>query len=70
MEVVIEWPAEGIGETRTTLDGDSIAAAAARCRPLWPDDARLPSHEIFALKILEAIGETTSSRTREGPRAH
>jgi hypothetical protein len=32
---VIQWPAVGIGVTRTQLDGKAIAAAAATAVPVW-----------------------------------
>lgn len=35
---VCEWPAHGIAESRLTLDGDQLRAAAARARPVWPDE--------------------------------
>jgi hypothetical protein len=38
--VVIVWPGFGIEETRSTLDGAAIRAAAGRSRTLWP--ARSP----------------------------
>lgn len=44
LQVVVAWPAYGIAETRTTLDGAAIAEAAARARPVWPEDAGKPSH--------------------------
>jgi hypothetical protein len=42
--VVVEWPAFGIGETRTAIDASLIADAAGRARPVWPEDAGKPSH--------------------------
>lgn len=37
--IVLAWPGFGIEETRTTLDGDALLAAAARSRVLWPTQA-------------------------------
>lgn len=37
MELVLQWPALGIAETRTVLDGTSIRDLAQRAVPLWPD---------------------------------
>jgi hypothetical protein len=37
---VCEWPAYGIAESRLTVDGDELRAAAARSRPVWPDEPR------------------------------
>jgi len=34
--VVVAWPGFGIQESRTTLDGAVIRAAAAHSQPLWP----------------------------------
>lgn len=35
MGVVVEWPAEGIGETRVDLDADVIREAAERAEVIW-----------------------------------
>jgi len=37
LEFVLTWPAVGLTETRISLDGAEIAAAARRARPLWDD---------------------------------
>ncbi len=37
MELVMQWPALGIDETRAVLDGSSIRELAQRAAPLWPD---------------------------------
>ncbi len=37
--LVCEWPAYGIAESRLTVGGDQLRAAAARARLIWPDDA-------------------------------
>lgn len=34
--VVVAWPGFGIEETRTVLDGDTLRAAAANIKTLWP----------------------------------
>jgi hypothetical protein len=36
IELVVQWPAVGISETRTVIDGTRILLAAADVRPLWP----------------------------------
>lgn len=41
VELVCEWPAQGVGEARATLDGGELRAAAARAIELWPDDRPL-----------------------------
>lgn len=38
VELVMQWPALGIDETRAVLDGSSIRELAQRAAPLWPDD--------------------------------
>lgn len=38
IELVCEWPAYGIGESRLTVSGDELRAAAARARVVWPED--------------------------------
>jgi hypothetical protein len=35
LELVCEWPAENIPESRIELDADEILAAAKRARPIW-----------------------------------
>lgn len=35
IELVLQWPALGIDETRVTLDAGSVAELAARARPYW-----------------------------------
>jgi hypothetical protein len=42
--LVVEWPAFGIDETTASVDGDLLLAAAARARPVWPDDISRASH--------------------------
>lgn len=35
LELVVQWPAFGIGESRVVLDGGRIAALAPSVKPLW-----------------------------------
>jgi len=35
---VCAWPAYGIAESRLTIGGDDLRSAAARSRPVWPDE--------------------------------
>jgi hypothetical protein len=37
LTLVVDWPAEGIPETRTELDAGEIRSAAARAVVIWPD---------------------------------
>jgi hypothetical protein len=51
--LVCEWPAYGIAESRLTIDGDALRAAAARAQPVWPDEpmpteATAAVHQVFA----------------------
>jgi len=48
---VVEWPAFGISETRATIDGDQFVDAAARSRPIWPEDTDRASHASRAAMI-------------------
>ncbi|WP_158888791.1 hypothetical protein [Amycolatopsis anabasis] len=43
LTVVTQWPARGVPETRTELDGTAIRAAAAEALELWPDLPRRPT---------------------------
>lgn len=36
IELVVQWPALGIGEEHILLDGTAITALASRARPIWP----------------------------------
>lgn len=36
IELVMQWPALGIDETRVTFDASPVAELAARARPYWP----------------------------------
>jgi hypothetical protein len=36
-DLVVEWPAFGIDETRTSIDGATITEAAGNAFPHWPD---------------------------------
>jgi hypothetical protein len=42
---VCEWQLKGIAETRTSIDGADVVAAAAKARELWPDDRDPPPTE-------------------------
>ncbi|MET7691026.1 ankyrin repeat domain-containing protein [Streptomyces sp. NPDC005483] len=35
-QLVVEWPDEGVPETRTTVDADALRAAARRAFEIWP----------------------------------
>ncbi|MFJ4045239.1 hypothetical protein ACIPV2_05780 [Microbacterium sp. NPDC089987] len=37
IEVVVQWPAFGIGETRLTIDAGPVSESSARARPFWAD---------------------------------
>ncbi|MGX1791794.1 hypothetical protein ACWIDW_02445 [Microbacterium sp. NPDC055312] len=37
IEVVMQWPAFGIGETRVTVGVGSVSELSARARPFWTD---------------------------------
>ncbi|REC98126.1 hypothetical protein DEU35_1219 [Microbacterium sp. AG157] len=36
LEIVVQWPAFGVAESRVVLDAGRIRALAASVRPLWP----------------------------------
>lgn len=36
--LVCEWPAYDVPESRLTISGDELRAAAGRARPVWPDE--------------------------------
>ncbi len=42
LQFVVEWPAFGIEETATALDGTVVRDAAQRARPVWEIDADRP----------------------------
>lgn len=42
LALVMEWPAEGVPETRVELSADDLGAAAERAIELWPDDRPEP----------------------------
>ena len=44
LRCVVEWPEFGIAETSAEIDGALITDAAARARPVWPDDAGRAAH--------------------------
>jgi len=35
LELVLQWPAFGIGESRVIVDGGQLRALAASVKPLW-----------------------------------
>lgn len=37
IELVMQWPAFGIGETRSIIDGRMLPELAADARPYWPE---------------------------------
>lgn len=38
IELVMQWPSLGIGETRVTLDASMVPELASRARPFWPGE--------------------------------
>jgi hypothetical protein len=42
LQLVVEWPAYGIGDTYLDLPAAEMAAGARLARPVWADDAHLP----------------------------
>ena len=44
LRFVVEWPAFGIPETAQAIDAQLLIDAAAKARPVWPDDGARPSH--------------------------
>jgi hypothetical protein len=50
--LVCEWPSYGIDETALDLDTAPILDAARRARPLWDEDAGLPSHHSIAASMI------------------
>jgi hypothetical protein len=42
IELVCEWPGYGIGDSRLTISGDELRAAAGRARLVWPQDPPAP----------------------------
>jgi hypothetical protein len=36
-DLVCEWPARGIPETRAEIDASLVLEAAAQAVPIWPD---------------------------------
>ena len=66
LRVVVEWPAFGIAETSTEIDGRLIADAAARARPVWPEDAGRASH--FArVGVMGGTSRRATARVDEPP---
>jgi hypothetical protein len=37
IEIVMQWPAFGIGETRVIIDAGTVSELSARARPFWAD---------------------------------
>lgn len=37
IEIVMQWPAFGIGETRVIIDAGTVSELSARARPFWTD---------------------------------
>lgn len=37
IEIVMQWPAFGIGETRVVVDAGAVSELSARARPFWAD---------------------------------
>ncbi|MGW8375538.1 ankyrin repeat domain-containing protein [Streptomyces sp. ODS28] len=46
LTLVVEWPEEGLRETRTALDAGMLRAAAARAVEVWPDLDPVPDEEL------------------------
>jgi hypothetical protein len=42
LDLVCEWPAGEIAESRLTISGDDLRAAAGRARLIWPEDGAGP----------------------------
>jgi hypothetical protein len=57
---VVEWPSEGIGETRVEIDGSPIRDGASRAETLWPVEESLEfpietrhSHQVMFARDVE-----------------
>ncbi|MFJ9329195.1 hypothetical protein ACIRPN_23315 [Streptomyces sp. NPDC101230] len=55
-QLVVAWPDEGMGETRTPIDTAAIRAAAEQAFEVWPgleapDPARQPSGTFTVLEM-------------------
>ncbi|WP_030674295.1 ankyrin repeat domain-containing protein [Streptomyces sp. NRRL B-1347] len=56
-QLIIEWPDEGIGETRTTLGTAALHAASAQVIEVWPGiDAPDPAEQPSSFARLEVSG--------------
>jgi hypothetical protein len=44
IRIAVDWPDQQIPETSITLDPSTVLEAADRAKPLWGEDAGLPSH--------------------------
>jgi hypothetical protein len=44
VDLVVEWLAYGVLETRISLDGDELRRLSRESRPVWPDADGAPSH--------------------------
>jgi len=76
--LVCEWPAHGIAESRLTIDGDALRAAAARAQPVWPDEptpteATAAVHQVIARRraqLDELLGTAAAGpKPPDGPDA-
>lgn len=56
LEMVAEWPAFGIDESKASVDGALLVAAAGRAQPVWPEDAGRLSH-VSRLALMRAAHE-------------
>ncbi|MDH6585588.1 hypothetical protein M2161_004694 [Streptomyces sp. SAI-133] len=54
-QLVVEWPDEGVPETRTPVDADALRAAAGRAFEVWPGleapDQEAPSGSFATLEV-------------------
>lgn len=56
-ELVVEWPDEGMGETRTPVDTAAIRAAAERAFEVWPElEPPDPAEQPRSFALLELSG--------------
>lgn len=62
--VVCEWPSEGIGETRTTLDSDALQTAAARAQVLWDDPGATVGGSWSTVSFAPASAQPEEGSTR------
>lgn len=64
--LVCEWPLHRIAESRLTLDGDVLRAAASRAQPVWPDEAPR-THFTLGHRVRTARAFARRERTSSGP---